>query len=412
MSKKGRSVSSRRRGHVAKKINSKGKAVYYPVVELPRQRVLDPATSQYVEKRRQQWHPGHPSKRAAERELTRILGDLDKGVYIAPSDLTLGAFLDRWLPAMAGNAEPNTLETWGHYARANIKPRIGHILLQQLTADDLRTFYAGLAVDGSRAGKGLEPKTIKNVHGLIHRALEDAVDQQLVPRNVSALRSARPAKVPRVERRVWTPEELRRFLDATATHRLGALWLLDCTTGLRRSELLGLPWRAVDLDKGEFAVLQRIIIVNSKPQIQPGTKTPKSARRIALDPITVAALKAHRARQGGDRLAWGPAWQDHDLVFCREDGTPLRPMYATRQFAKLAKEAGLPPLTLHGLRHSYATAALAAGEPLKVISERIGHANIAITSDLYQHVLPSMDRQTADAVAGLILGRGGSKSTG
>jgi integrase len=398
-------VSSRRRGHVARKTNSKGKAVYYPVVELPRERVLDPETGTYVERRRQQWHPGHRSKRAAEQELTAILGDLDKGTYMRPSDLTLGVFLvDRWLPAMQGSVEPTTLEIWGHYARACVEPRIGHVPVQQLTADDLRRFYAGLAATGGRSGRGLAPKTVKNVHGLIHRALEDAVDQGLVPRNVAALRSARPAKVPKVERRVWEPADLRAFLDAMATHRLGALWLLDCTTGLRRSELLGLPWRAVDLDKGKVAVVQRLLIVAGRPEVRLGTKTPRGARRVALDPATVAALKAHRARQLEERLAWGPAWVDTGLVFTREDGTPLRPAYVTRQFAKLTAAAGLPSLTLHGLRHSYATAGLAAGVPVKVMSERLGHANTAITSDLYQHVLPAMDAEAAAAVAGLILG--------
>src|SRR4029453_18004898 len=102
---------------------------------------------------------------------------------------------------------------WGHYARGCVQPRIGHIPLQRLTADDLRRFYAGLATDGGRSGRGLAPKTVKNVHGLIHRALEDAVEQGLVPRNVAALRSARPAKVPKVERRVWEPADLRAFLD-------------------------------------------------------------------------------------------------------------------------------------------------------------------------------------------------------
>jgi integrase len=390
---------------VARKTNAKGKAVYYPVVELPRERVLDPETGTYRERRRQQWHSGHASKRAAEQELTAILGGLDKGTYVRPVDLTLGAFLvDRWLPAMAGSAEPTTLEIWGHYARACVQPRIGHLPLQQLTADDLRRFYASLATEGGRSGRGLAPKTVKNVHGLIHRALEDAVEQGLVPRNVAALRSARPAKVPKVERRVWEPADLRAFLAAMAAHRLGALWLLDCTTGLRRSELLGLPWRAVDLDKGEVAVTQRLVIVAGRPEVRLGTKTPRSARRIALDAATVAALKAHRLRQLEERMAWGPAWGDTGLVFTREDGTPLRPAYVTRQFAKLTAAAGLPSLTLHGLRHSYATAGLAAGVPVKVMSERLGHANTAITSDLYQHVLPAMDAEAAAAVADLILG--------
>jgi hypothetical protein len=149
--------------------------------------------------------------------------------------------------------------------------------------------------------------------------------------------------------------------------------------------------------------MQRLVTVAGKPTIRLGTKSPAGERSIALDPATVAALKAHRARQLEERLACGEAWRDHGLVFTREDGTPLRPTQLTRMFARLARGAGLPNLTLHGLRHTYATASLRAGVPVKVVSERLGHANTAITSDLYQHVLKAMDAEAANTVARLIL---------
>jgi len=397
------------RGHVARKQTSKGPR-YYPVLELPP--VVDPETGEL--KRRQRWHPGHSSRKAADKELTRILGQLDQGIYVEPSKLTVKDYLTGWLDGMAGKAEPNTLENWRNYARAQVYPRLGHLRLRDLTATRLAAFYAALADHGRRDGKGgLAPKTVKNIHGLLHRALSDAVEQSLVPRNEAALKSARPAKVPKVERRVWAPEALRWFLGAMAADRLAALWHLDCTTGLRRSELLGLPWDGgLDLEAGELAVVQRLILVNHRPVIRRGTKTPKSARRISLDPVTVAMLRAHRRAQATERLAWGPAWQDHGLVFCREDGTPLYPNWVTARFERLATEAGLPRLTLHGLRHSYATAGLAAGVDMKVMSERLGHASTAITADLYTHVLPTMDAAAAARVAGLILGAasGGERS--
>src|SRR6266571_1407258 len=353
---------------------------------------IDPAT----EKRRQRSKGGFRSKREAQAGYRA-------GTLVEPSKLTLGAFLDEWLPAMAGNLEPNTHEVYGHYARAYVKPRLGHVRLQQLTATDLRAFYTELAASGGRRSQGLKPKTVKNVHALIHRALEDAVDQGLMTRNVAALRSARPPKLEKTERGVWTPENLRVFLTAMAADRLAALWLLLATTGLRRSEALGLPWRAIDLESGQLTVMQRLVTVAGKPTIRLGTKSPAGRRSIALDPATVAALKAHRPRQLEERLACGEGWQDHGLVFTREDGTPLRPTQLTRMFARLAREAGLPDLTLHGLRHTYATASLQAGVPVKVVSQRLGHANTAITSDLYQHVLKAMDADAANAVARLIL---------
>src|SRR6266508_2622607 len=353
---KGEAMSGR--GHVARKQTSQGPR-YYPVIELPH----DPATG----KRRQRWHPAHTSRRAADRELVRLLGQLDRGAYVEPSRLTVRAYLEVWLAGMAGKVEPNTLEVWTVYARAHVDPAIGHVLVQQLTATHLAAFYAGLADHGRRDGKGLAPKTVKNVHGLLHRALSDAVEQDLVA-------------------------------------RLAALRQLDCTTALRRSELIGLPWTPLDLGAGELAVVQRLIVVARKPEVRLGTKTPKSARRISIDPATVAILRAHRKAQATERLAWGPAWTDHGLVFTREDGTPLRPRQVARMFDRLVDAAGLPPLTMHGLRHSYATAGLAGGVDLKVMSERLGHANVAITADLYTHVLPAMDAAAAATVAGLILG--------
>jgi Phage integrase family len=151
-------------------------------------------------------------------------------------------------------------------------------------------------------------------------------------------------------------------------------------------------------------IVQAVVVVDKQPVVVAEAKTVTSRRQLALDPFTVAALKAHRVRQLQERLAWGPAWTDTGLVFTRENGQLLHPEHVTKRFARLARDAGLPPITLHGVRHSYATAALTAGEPLKVVSERLGHASTSITANLYQHVLPSMDERTANAVARLILG--------
>ena len=360
---------------------------------------LDPVTG----KRRQRSKGGFRTKREAQAALSEALAAYRAGTLVEPSKLTLGVFLDEWLPAMAGNLEPNTHEVYGHYVRTYIKPKLGHVRLQQLTAANLRACYTELAAGGGRRSQGLKPKTVKNVHALIHRALEDAVDQGLMTRNVAALRSARPPKLEKTERGVWTPESLRAFLSAMTADRQAALWLLLATTGLRRSEALGLPWRAIDLESGELTVMQRLVTVADKPTIRLGTKSPAGKRSIALDPATMTALKAHRAQQLAERLACGEKWQDHGLVFTREDGTPLRPTQLTRMFARLAREAGLPDLTLHGLRHTYATASLRAGIPVKVVSERLGHASTAITLDLYQHVLKAMDTEAANTVAHLIL---------
>jgi integrase len=364
--------------------------------------VVDPATG----RRRQLSKGGFRTKREAQAALNEAMAALRSGTFVAPSRLTLGAFLtEQWLPTVRAAVRLTTWTTYRIYAEAQVVPALGHIPLQALTAVHLNRLYADLAEHGRRDGRGgLKPKSVRHVHVLLHKAISDAVRWGLVARNVAD--AADPPRVPRRERGAWSAEELRAFLEATSEDRLAGMWVLFVTTGMRRSELLGLPWRAVDLEAspGRLAVVQTVVIIDKHPVIVAEAKTATSRRQLALDPFTTAALKAHRVRQLQERLAWGPAWTDTGLVFTREDGQVLHPEHVTKRFARLVRDAGLPPITLHGVRHSYATAALAAGEPLKVVSERLGHASTSITANLYQHVLPSMDERTANAVANLILG--------
>jgi integrase len=308
-------------------------------------------------------------------------------------------------PTARAAVRPTTWTTYRIYAEAQVIPALGHIPLQALTAAHLNRLYANLAEHGRRDGRGgLKPKSVRHVHVLLHKALSDAVRWGLVARNVAD--AADPPRVPHQERGAWSAVELRAFLEATSEDRLAAMWLLFTTTGMRRSELLGLPWRAVDLEatSGRLAIVQTVVVLEQRPVIVAEAKTATSRRQLALDPFTTAALKAYRVQQLQERLAWGPAWTDTGLVFTREDGQVLHPERVSKRFTRLVRDAGLSPITLHGLRHSYATAALAAGQPLKVVSERLGHASTSITANLYQHVLPSMDERTANAVANLILG--------
>jgi len=363
---------------------------------------VDPATG----RRRQLSKGGFRTKREAQAALNEAMAALRAGTFVEPSRLTLGAFLtEQWLPTTRAAVRPTTWATYRIYAEAQVVPALGHVPLQALTAAHLNRLYADLAEHGRRDGRGgLKPKSVRHVHVLLHKALSDAVRWGLVARNVAD--AADPPRVPRQERSAWSAEELRAFLEATSGDRLAAMWLLFATTGMRRSELLGLPWRAVDLgaSPGRLAVVQTVVVVDKRPVVVAEAKTASSRRQLALDPFTTAVLNAHRVRQLQERLAWGPAWVDTGLVFTREDGQVLHPEHVTKRFARLVRDAGLPPITLHGVRHSYATAALAAGEPLRVVSERLGHASTSITANLYQHVLPSMDERTANAVAHLILG--------
>ena len=214
-----------------------------------------------------------------------------------------------------------------------------------------------------------------------------------------------PTKAARPEIKTWTAAQVRTFLATTDEDRLIAMWIVLASTGMRRSEALCLRWPNVDLNARRLAVVDTVVSVDNRATLRLGeTKTGGSRRTVALDSTTVAAVRAHRARQLEERLKAGSAWLDHDLVFCREDGSVLPPDWVTRKFQRAARSVGLEPIGLHGLRHTWATLALGANVPAKVASERLGHANVAITLDRYGHVLPNMQEDAAEAVGEILFG--------
>ena len=375
-------------GHVTKKGDR-----YYVVLELS----ADPETG----RRRRKWHSGFAKKADAKEELVRLLNDAQKGVYIEPTKLTVREFVDdQWLPGLErGNLRPGTVEMYRRSVKNRVLPDLGDLRLRDVTPARLSGWLGELKADG------VGDRTVEIAYVTAHKLLKSAVDLELLPRNPadnSAVREARP-KSSTKEPTVWTLKQTKKFLDSQRKDRLFALWRLATMTGLRRGELAGLRWADVDLDAGVLAVnVTRTVVGYEIVESEP--KTEKSKRTIGLDPATVTALKVHRRKQAQEKMAHRDVWTETDCVFVDELGVPYHPQRFTQMLAARAKAAKLPIIRLHALRHGHATAALEAGVPLKVVSERLGHASIAITGDVYSHVRAAVDQAAALQVAAAIDG--------
>lgn len=393
------------RGHVTK---PKGRSRWYIVVDVG----TDPETG----RRRQQWRGSWATKREAEDELPKILGALGDGTYVeSPAKLTVKAFLvDEWFPAVGatqvegewvlsehGVLRPSTLRLYCTLADAYVIPGLGDVPLKKLDPAQLHRLYAKLLKKGRRRDGGpLGAETTRKVHRFIHRALRDAVRWNRVARNVASI--AEPPRAPRPQMVAWAAAELVTFLArVNDDDRLSALWTLFATTGLRRAEALGLRWADVDLDDARLSVRQTLAYVGTRATFSE-PKTDSSRRLVTLAPITVDALRAHRVRQAEEKLAIGPAYGTLNLVFARVDGSPLNPATVSRAFDALVKAAELPKITLHGLRHTWATLALLDGIPSKIVAEVLGHSSTRVTEDLYQHVTPGMKADATARVAAML----------
>ena len=349
---------------------------------------IDPGTG----KRRWVTKGGFTTSQEATKAMHRVLVAADDGLVVKRTSLQLGDYLTDWMKRAEPNLKPTTA---GGYARAIVKigEKLGKVRLQDLAPIQIEEMYFDLVKEG------LSPKTVRNTHSVLRRALADAERLGLVLRNAAA--AARPPSVPHHEQQTWSAAELNTFLAGLHDHRLLASVVLLATTGLRRGEMLGLRWTDVDLDAGKLSVIQTITTVRGHPVVS-STKTKKSRRRVTLDIATVGALRAHKRLQAKERLAAGSAWTNSGLVFTQEDGTALHPELYSHWFARCVSKAEVPRIRLHDLRHTHATLALAAGIHPKVVSERLGHATVGITLDLYSHVTDSLDKEAAETIAALV----------
>jgi integrase len=311
--------------------------------------------------------------------------------------MTVTEYLDEWIELQRLRLQPATWDAYRQTIACYLAPALGDTPLDDLDPTLLERMYAGLLDHGGRGGRRLALGTIRYIHAVLHKALADAVRTGLLQTNVSD-RAALPRRDP--ERtdlddrlRVWTATQVRSFLRLTRDDPHHGLWAVALGTGMRRGELLGLRRQDIAPDRRTVRVATSLMIVDGRPRLK-ATKT-NHVRRLHVDPYTAAAIDRQRGRNiSGDNQL--------DLVFVDEFGQPLIPQRITHRFRRLVRSLPLPTIRLHDVRHTHATLLLQAGVPIKVVAERLGHANITVTLDTYAHVLPAMDRDAADRFGTII----------
>ena len=341
--------------------------------------------------------------------------ELDTGMYQAPVRLTLGAWLTTWENEYLGDVKPFTVASYHTQIENHIKPALGAVSLQSLTAPQIQKFYNQLQKSGARKPKHdkngailkdasgktvyedcpLSPKSIKNVHGVLHKALQQAVEIGYIRTNPSDA-----CKLPRIEQMEIKPLDesaTADFLRAIAGHRFELLYTVALFTGMREGEIIGLKWDRVDFDKGTILIDRQLHREKKKGGVYvfAPLKNGKS-RTVMPAPFVMTLLRKQRARQAEMRFTAAELWEESGLVFTDELGHHLATHTVYKTFKALVASIGRPDARFHDLRHSYAVAAIRSGDDIKTVQENLGHATAAFTLDKYGHVTEQMKQASAE----------------
>jgi len=347
-------------------------------------------------KRRQKSQTVKGTKRDAQRYLREVLLSLEQGSYVKPNKITLGEWLRQWIKDYASiNTTDRTQESYSSIVERHLIPSLGKVILTDLQPQHIQSYYAEKLKKGRTDGKGgLSARSVVYHHRILSKALNYAVKMGVVVRNVADV--IQPPRVQRVTMNTLSPEEVTRFLDAARETDYYVYFATLLYTGLRRGELLALRWRNLDLDSETLTVVETAYKLSNGEYRIKEPKTPQSRRNVTLPISLVELFKIYRADQELLRIQLDVALNTDDFVFIRPDGSPINPNAVTLAFRRITKRAGLKDIRIHDLRHTHATLMLKAGIHPKVVSERLGHANIGITLDIYSHVLPGLQEAAAE----------------
>lgn len=375
----------------------------------------DPGTG----KQRQRTITGKTQKEVAQK-LAAVLASIDSGTYIAPSKQTVGQWLDTWAETYLGGVKPHTVVSYKAQIANHIKPAIGAVRLEALDTPTIQQFYNQLAKTGQRIPKRgksgeiikrdgrtvyenvpLSPKTIKNIHGVLHKALQQAVLLNYIRYNPTT--ACVLPKIVKKEIHPLTDQQTAQLLNLLKGSKYEIPLTVDLFTGLREGELLGLMWDCVDFEKGTILVNKQL----RRSQRKGGTyyfSPPKNnkSRTITPAPYVMKLLQAQKVQQAEQRLMAGPAWEDSGLVFTNEFGRYVSYRAIFDSFKRIVKRIGLPDARIHDLRHTYAVNCIRAGDDIKTVQSNLGHATAAFTLDVYGHFTDDMRSVSAQRMEGFI----------
>lgn len=350
----------------------------------------DPGTGRQIQKSVY----GKTQKEVRQR-LQQITTAIDDGTYTEPSKLTVGQWLDLWHRDYLGGVKQATVAHYGSHIETHLKPALGAIRLTDLRPHQIQALYNRLLKSPDNPD-GLSAKSIKNLHGVLHRALKQAV-------MVGYLRSnpADACILPRAEKKeVSFLEEdgIKALLKAIEGHRFERVYRVDLFTGLRQGEILGLSWDCVDFDGGVLTINKQLQKEHKKGgQYSLVSCKTDRVRRIQAAPFVMDVLRQQRRKQNEDRLLAGGAWEnDWNLVFTNELGGHLCAPTVYNHFKRIVKEIGLPDVRFHDMRHTFAVLSLQNGDDIKTVQANVGHATAAFTLDVYGHVSQKMQKDSAD----------------
>jgi integrase len=325
--------------------------------------------------------------RKADKLRTKMLAEVEKPDYQTPSKMTVEAYLKEWLAGLPSTVSPRTCELYGYICRIHLIPAFGSRPLSQLRAAQIQSLYS------DKLSQGLSPRTCQLIHVCLHKSLKAAVKTGIL--TVNACDNVTQVKPQRREMKIMQPDDITKFLDEAKKGEYYALLHTYLYTGCRRSELLAVRYSDVDLKGMTMSINRSVEFIDGKVTFK-APKTASSRRLIALSPDSCAVLKEHRKAKDAERAEIGlEKLKDDNLIFCHFDGTPLLPDSVTHAWVHLVRRCGLTGIRLHDARHSHASLLLKQGIHPKVVSERLGHAGIGITMDLYSHTVPGMQKAAA-----------------